>query len=100
LPGTVLKQQHADGGWSNWKPGKLDHESDAFATGMALYTLGTLGYKHDDANVQRGLAYLLKTQQGGDWTVTNAGGKAARIWTYWGTSWAMVGLAEYLPEKR
>jgi hypothetical protein len=48
--------------------------------------------------VQRGLSYLLKTQDSSDgsWPGANSKGKAIRIWTYWHTTWAVVGLAESL----
>jgi hypothetical protein len=96
---AFLKQQHADGGWSGWDWSKPDYDSDAWATGMALYTLSVLGRKHTDPDVQRGLAFLLKAQEAnGDWTTTNAKGKGARIWTYWATSWAVAGLVETLPQ--
>jgi hypothetical protein len=97
---AFLKQQHADGGWSSWNWTKADYESDPWATGLAVYTLAVLGHKHTDENVQRGLAFLLKTQEtDGGWTVTNAKGKGARIWSYWGTSWATAGLIETLPKS-
>jgi hypothetical protein len=95
---AFLKQQHADGGWSGWDWSKPDYDSDAWATGMALYTLSVLGRKHTDPDVQRGLAFLLKAQEAdGGWTTINAKSKGARIWTYWATSWAVAGLVEMLP---
>ena len=96
---ALVKLQRPDGGWSSWNWSKPDADSDAWATGMALYTLGKLGRKQADPNVQRAWVYLLKNQEtDGGWTVTNAKGKGARIWTYWGTSWAVAGLMETMPK--
>jgi hypothetical protein len=95
---AFLKQQRADGGWSIWNWSKGDYESDAFATGMAVYTLATIGRPATDTNVQRGLAFLLKNQDSdGSWSGANSKGKAVRIWSYWNTTWAFVGLAETRP---
>jgi len=64
---ALLKEQHADGGWSQTP--YLD--SDAYATGMvlaALYQEGLL--KPSDAVYARGTAFLMKTQfPDGSWYV-------------------------------
>src|SRR5262249_30179210 len=66
----LLAEQHADGGWG-WLRGSK--QSDAFATGQALYALGALGKDGSDPNVRRAWAYLVKTQTaGGAWKVSNA----------------------------
>ncbi len=98
LTAELLGQQRADGGWSSWSWSKGDYASDAWATGAALYTLGVVGRDHRDASVQRAWAFLVTTQKdNGKWVGTNAKESAARIWTYWSTSWAMVGLLETMP---
>lgn len=59
--------QRNDGGWAQL-PGL---ESDAYATGQALYALRVAaGWKRTDTTVDRGLRYLLKTQLAdGTWHV-------------------------------
>lgn len=63
----LLATQRDDGGWSQ----KPDMESDAYATGSALVALHETGrLKASDAAYQRGLRFLLKTQQAdGSWYV-------------------------------
>jgi hypothetical protein len=95
LSAELRKQQRPDGGWSIWNWSKGDYDSDAWATGAALYALGVTGCDRTDEGVQHAWAFLLKTQEkNGRWTVTNTKESAARIWTYWGTSWAVVGILE------
>jgi hypothetical protein len=63
----LLKTQRADGGWSQLDGG----ESDAYATGSALYALHHAGgLKVDTAAYKAGVAFLLKTQlPDGTWKV-------------------------------
>ncbi|MFO0824700.1 MAG: prenyltransferase/squalene oxidase repeat-containing protein [Gemmataceae bacterium] len=63
----LLQTQQADGGWAQIE--KLD--SDAYATGSALYTLRHAGgLKPDSPAFKAGVAFLLKTQQpDGTWKV-------------------------------
>jgi hypothetical protein len=90
---VLLKRQKTDGGWSIWDWSKGNYESDAWATGFVLYTLGRLDRDHSDAAVQKAWAFLISSQgESGEWTVTNAKGKQARIWSLWGTGWAVNGL--------
>jgi hypothetical protein len=99
LTKELLSQQRADGGWSTWNWLKDKTESDARATGQVLYMLGALGRKHDDPSVQRAWEYLLKNQEDdGSWYMTNSKDKAIRIWSYWGTSWAFMGILNTLPK--
>ncbi len=67
LARAILAQQNPDGGWSQL-PG-LD--SDAWATGQALYTLATTGtLPVSDPAYRRGTAFLLRTQfDDGSWYV-------------------------------
>jgi squalene cyclase len=64
---SVLAMQRPDGGWSQL----TTRESDAFATGEALIALKRAGIlTTDDAAYQRGLRYLLNTQEAdGSWHV-------------------------------
>lgn len=99
----LIKQQRKDGGWSQLA--KL--ESDAYATGsvlVALHQAGELPVK--DEVYQRGLEFLLKTQQAdGSWHIKT---RSNPFQTYFesgfphgkdqwissaGTSWATMALA-------
>ena len=63
---AVLAAQHDDGGWS----ARDDMASDAYATGQALWTLHDAGLAATHPAYDRGLRYLLKTQQDdGSWKV-------------------------------
>jgi hypothetical protein len=63
----LIAMQKADGGWSQLPT----MESDAYATGQALYTLCESGMTPPGEEVyQKGIEYLLKTQdQTGAWIV-------------------------------
>ena len=94
--------QRPDGGWAQtpFLP------SDAYATGQVLYTLRQLETPAADASLQRGVAFLTRTQQAdGSWYVKS---RAMKIQPYFesgfphghdqwisqaGTSWAAMGLA-------
>ena len=69
----LLAKQRADGGWAQLDSGEpaTALESDAYATATALVALHEAGgLKAIDAAYQRGLAWLLKTQQpDGTWHV-------------------------------
>jgi N-acyl-D-amino-acid deacylase len=93
--------QRADGGWAQTP----FLASDAYATGQVLYTLRQLGVPAADAALQRGAAFLVRTQQtDGSWHVKS---RAMKIQPYFqsgfpydhdqwisqaGTSWAAMGL--------
>ncbi len=63
---TLLRAQHADGGWSQ----TAHLGSDAYATATTLYALHELGTPASDAAYRRGAEYLLKTQlEDGSWHV-------------------------------
>jgi squalene cyclase len=98
----LISLQREDGGWS-----QTPHlASDAYATGQVLYTLSTLGVPALNASVQRGAAFLLRTQrEDGAWHVKS---RAMKIQPYFesgfplghdqwisqaGTAWAVMGLA-------
>jgi ankyrin repeat protein len=98
----VVAAQRSDGGWSD-----LDStESNAYATGQALFALHIAGLPSSDAAYERGIQFLLKTQQeDGSWYVrTRALGFQPYFeaefpygFDQWisaaGTSWATMALA-------
>ena len=96
-------QQLPDGGWS-WL--KANKQSDAWATGMALYALGRSGADNSDPAVTKAWSFLVKTQlDGGDWLVSTGpirkgGAKKSTdpIFSYWGTGWAAIGIMQTLPK--
>ena len=58
--------QRDDGGWAQLD----DMESDAYATGQALFVLHATGLATNDKTYQRGVEFLLKTQcDDGSWRV-------------------------------
>jgi ankyrin repeat protein len=62
----LLATQRSDGGWSDLP----SMRSSAYATGRALFALGTAGLPASDAAYKRGVEYLLSTQQeDGSWFV-------------------------------
>jgi len=97
----LLSLQRSDGGWS-----QTPHlESDAYATGQVLFTLREVGAPAQDAALQRGASYLLRTQKAdGSWYVRS---RAMKIQPYFdsgfpyehdqwisaaATAWATIGL--------
>jgi hypothetical protein len=93
----LITTQHEDGGW-----GWLSADgSDAFGTGLAIYSLCQSGLKSDDPVIARACNFLLKSQQkNGSWKVNgtkkNAANRVVPTATYWGTCWAVIGLLETL----
>jgi N-acyl-D-amino-acid deacylase len=62
----LLAAQRDDGGWAQLD----DMESDAYATGQALFVLQDTGFGTGEQAYQRGIAFLLKTQfEDGSWFV-------------------------------
>jgi N-acyl-D-amino-acid deacylase len=107
LAKSLLSQQRKDGGWGQLP--KL--ESDAYATGQALYALSRAA-KHPatSRDWQQGLRFLLGTQcDDGSWQVVsraypfqptmNSGFPHGRdSWiSAAGTSWAVLAMTEALP---
>jgi len=62
----VLKAQRPNGGWA-----QLDEmDADAYATGQTLFVLRLTGFDRSEPAYQRGIQFLLKTQQAdGSWFV-------------------------------
>jgi hypothetical protein len=96
----LLKCQNSDGGWSQEK----GLTSDAYATGQALYALSFAGLKRDRPEIQRAIRFLVSTQrEDGSWPVTprNYPGvdwkRTGLAMNYFGSSWAVLGLARYVP---
>jgi len=62
----LTSQQRPDGGWSQL----ATVETDAYATGLALYALNQAGIIAGNPVYQKGIAYLLRTQLAdGTWQV-------------------------------
>lgn len=91
----LLARQNADGDW-NWSKTRA---SDPFARGQSLYALGLAGRGGDDAGVQKAWKYLLAAQRpDGSWFAPTKKPKGDNnISTYWGSAWAVIGLARTLP---
>ena len=106
---ALAARQHPDGGWGQMPL----MESDAYATGQALYALHAAGkMAPDDPVYRRGIGYLLRTQAAdGTWHV-----RSRSIWLqpYFesgfpygqdqfistaGTAWAAIALSAAVPPK-
>lgn len=85
LQDLLLARQNHDGGWA------LDGKnSDAFATGQAVYTLKMAGFSDADPAVERGLQYLLTRQSpDGAWRTAKSGQNGSEKGE---TMWAVLGL--------
>jgi len=96
----LVSEQHADGGWS-WLQ---EDVSNAYSTGQTLYALASAGLAADSGVVGKGVDFLLNTQrEDGSWFVdselTSDRSSASKdyVYTYWGSAWAVIGLAHSLP---
>lgn len=103
----LLVHQRADGGWAD----RSTLPSSPYATGLSLVALQTAGMPVEDPVYQRGVQFLLRTQQeDGSWYVrTRALGFQPYFdsgfphgYDQWisaaGTSWATMALALALPD--
>lgn len=102
----LVKQQHEDGGWGQ----EATMNSDAFATGQAMFALRESGTPQTDAKMQLATTWLLKNQlPDGSWLVKtrvkpvqpdydngDPHGKNQFI-SIAATSWATAALAQMLP---
>ncbi len=91
--------QNADGGWG-WL---LDDESDALGTGLAIYALRAGGVASDAPSLTTAVRFLTDSQQDdGSWKVRGTKEKkrdrVEETATYWGTTWAALGLLATLPD--
>jgi hypothetical protein len=105
----VLAIQSKDGGWSQLPA----MDSDAYATGMALYALSQAGFAVTEGAYQSGLRYLLGTQApDGTWHVK---ARSLRVQPYFesgypyghdqwisaaGTAYATMGIAAAVEPQR
>jgi squalene-hopene/tetraprenyl-beta-curcumene cyclase len=92
----IKERRNPNGGWSQAK----GLESDAWATGQALYALASAGTKPDDPVIARAQAFLVRTQRDdGSWPMTSRptkpggeGSKSLVPITGAGSAWAILGL--------
>ena len=105
----LIEEQRADGGWS-WlltegSEGAQD-PSNAYSTGVALYTLRRAGLPRTHPAALAAVDYLLAThREDGTWELPSrlisakpSAGKDY-IYEYWGTAWAVIGLSEMLEDS-
>jgi hypothetical protein len=108
----LLSEQREDGGWAQ----ESGMQSDAYATGQALYALRQSGaLEASSAAFRRGLRFLLDTQRpDGSWLVKTRLHSPAPISppffdsgfpngrdqysSFAGSAWAVMGMLESLPE--
>ena len=110
IAGKLRSMQNEDGGWSQLPTMK----SDAYATGQTLYALFESGMeKPEDAVYQKGLNYLLKTQdKTGAWIVATRSFPIQpfvdsefppyddnQFISAAGSNWAVMALMNALPDK-
>ena len=94
---VLKKRQNQDGGWSQTSGGP----SDAWATGQTLYALSLGDHAEAGPAIQRGRAFLVKTQrEDGSWPMTSrptkpggAGCDSLIPIIGGGSAWAVIGLA-------
>lgn len=97
---ALWARQNADGGWGQ----EREMGSDAYATGQVLYALSFSGVKPEQSEVQRAIGFLVRTQrEDGSWLVPtrnypDANWKRTGLaMNYFGSAWAELGLARYVP---
>jgi N-acyl-D-amino-acid deacylase len=102
----LLKEQHKDGSWTQLP----ERAGDAYATGTVLMALRDAGMPTTDPAYQKGVKYLLGTQQkDGSWLVNtrtrpfqvffdngDPGGKSQFV-SFASTCWAVRALLEQFP---
>lgn len=92
----LLALQREDGGWG-WLTAD---ESDALATGIALYALAHDGVSGQSPEVGKAIDFLAANQQeNGSWPVhgtkKNGKNRVTETATYWGACWAVIGVLEF-----
>ncbi len=100
LRDKILAAQQSDGGWG-WL---WADKSDAFGTGLALYALAEAGVPSAHPAVERAWRFLIETQtDAGSWVVngtkTSTKDKPHSMSSFWGTTWALLGLSKSLPDS-
>ncbi len=105
---SLLKLQHADGGWGlaslgDWKrsDGKEQdpQASDGYGTGFVIYVLRRAGLAADDARLQRGIAWLKANQrESGRWFTRSLNKDSKHYITHAGTAFALLALASCEPK--
>lgn len=105
----LVGRQKTDGGWAYQNGGE---QSDAFATGQALFTLSMGGVKPDDPVIAAARQFLPKTQRpDGSWFVSSRSihnekvgdeyrKRTDEVYSYWGSAWATLGLLHTLPTRK
>jgi prenyltransferase beta subunit len=95
-----LARQNKDGGWGQVR----GDASDAYATGQALYLLSLVGVKADRAEVRNPVVFLMSSQkEDGSWPMTPRAHTGATPMTnpapitYFGSTWATLGLLRSVP---
>jgi hypothetical protein len=94
---SLLAEQQADGGWA-WRRGDA---SDALATGEVLYVLSVLGQSNTSPPIRKAWQFLIDTQQpDGSWQVRGTKeafkNQITPHTSFWGTTWAAIGLSRTL----
>lgn len=96
----IMDRQNRDGGWGQLKGAA----SDAYATGQVLYILGLAGVKSETREIQRGVKFLVQSQnQDGSWPMTRRGhpgvnpSKNHVPIIYFGSAWGTIGLMRSIP---
>ncbi|MCA8991239.1 MAG: terpene cyclase/mutase family protein [Planctomycetaceae bacterium] len=96
----LKSQQQPDGGWG-WL---IDDPSDALGTGLAMYALTKSDTNRGNATLVHAQKYLIETQrEDGSWAVKGTKEKKKdseqETATYWGTTWAALGLVTSLSNE-
>lgn len=93
----LQESQHDDGGWG-WQ---ADDESDAWATGMALYALSWFDAADVGSTVTGARTFLASTQkENGSWHVEGKLKKNPEMASYFGTAWAVIGMTRTMSTPR
>jgi len=94
----LLEKQNADGGWSQLK----DRPGDALATGQTLYVLALTGADAQQPAIQRGQAFLTRTQlkDGSWWVPSRDKGRKGVAISHYGSGWATLGLIRTMKDAK